>query len=172
MIQKNYIAKKNTHLNFVFFSRLNDQLKQDLNDVTNEKKDSDIMVRELESNLSRVNVNLQTCQNKLSSYEQELKDCSKTLVEKNYRIEQISLDLNSCEDKMLRFKEQVRKLSVCHGELFYRTSPSINIKEISPKEYSCSAVDVSEREGCSQVLIARFKMVEDGGAFKAEFDRD
>ncbi len=147
-------------------------MKQNLNDVTTEKKASEDRLRVLEGDLTEINIKLQTRQNELNSCEENLKDCSRIVTEKNERIMRISLQLKNCEKQMLHFKEQVRKLSVCHGELFYRISPSINIREISPKEYSCSAVDASEKEGWTEVLLARFKMVEDGGAFKAEFEED
>jgi len=132
---------------------------------------SEEKVRDLENNLSEMNVKLQTCQSELNQCKEEMIDCKKTLEEKNERIAEVSLKLQSCEKQILYFKEQVRKLTVCHGELFYRISPSMNIKEISPKEYSCSSVDGSDKEGCSEVLLGRFKMVEDGGAFKAEFEQ-
>ncbi len=69
--------------------------------------------------------------------------------------------------RILMRREQVLKICANH-----RLNPSMSVEELGPKQFKWSAVDFSEgNEGKTEVLLARFKLPEEGAAFKKEFEK-
>lgn len=68
--------------------------------------------------------------------------------------------------RILMRREQVLKICANH-----RVSSSMTIKEVSPKQYSWMATDFSENEPKSELLLAKFKLVEEATEFKKEFEK-
>lgn len=61
-------------------------------------------------------------------------------------------------------REHVHK--ICANQ---RITPTMTIKEESPKQFSWSAIDFSDNEPKTEMLLARFKLVEEATSFKNEF---
>lgn len=68
--------------------------------------------------------------------------------------------------RILMRRDQVLKLCANH-----RLSPGMTIKEMAPKQLSWLATDFSENVASTEMLLAKFKTVEDGNQFKLEFEK-
>ena len=68
--------------------------------------------------------------------------------------------------RLLMRREQVHKICANH-----RISATMTLKEISPKQYSWMANDYSDNEPKTELLLAKFKLVEEAAEFKNQFEK-
>ncbi len=69
--------------------------------------------------------------------------------------------------RILMRREQVLKICANH-----RLNQNMILEELGPKQFKWSAVDFAEgNEGKAEVLLARFKLPEEGTSFKKEFEK-
>lgn len=68
--------------------------------------------------------------------------------------------------RVLMRRDQVLKLCANH-----RLSPTMTIKEMAPKQLSWLATDFSENVASTEMLLAKFKTIDDSNQFKKEFEK-
>ena len=68
--------------------------------------------------------------------------------------------------RVLMRRDQVLKLCANH-----RLSPTMTIKEMAPKQLSWLATDFSENVASTEMLLAKFKNIDDSNQFKKEFEK-
>lgn len=68
--------------------------------------------------------------------------------------------------RVLMRRDQVLKLCANH-----KIAPDMKLTEINPKQFTWMAVDFSEEQAKSELLLARFKDADEASKFKAEFEK-